>query len=125
MTTIDRQNIKMLIQDLRPMDYVDLQTKRMNFIYGQGMIVYNDHYAVEIYIPRDKKENMTFFAVQSHFRSIETLGQYYRRLPVHHYTSTAVNSDIRRQFDEAIFQYRMEENNVHQLESRNTYKKGA
>ena len=103
MTIDERKQIRTLIPDLQPMDHVTLNTKRTNFIYGQGMIVYDDRYAVEIYIPKNEKECMAFFAVDRHFGNTAKLGEYYRRIPVLSYDHVNVTSQIREQFDEAIF----------------------
>jgi len=103
MTLEERNQIRTLIPDLQPMDHVTLNTKRINFIYGQGIVVYNEYYAVEIYVPKNKNEHMTFFAVDRHFGNTDKLGEYYRRIPVMSYDHTDVNSQIKEQFDEAIF----------------------
>ncbi len=115
MTAIERQQIRILVSDLRPLDHVSIETKRMNFIYGQGVIIHNDYYAVEVYIPRDSKEDMTFFAVERHNGSTHKLGEYYRRIPVLAYSHPKVTSKMKKQFDEAIFQNMTVPENIHAM----------
>lgn len=112
MTTQERNQIKSLIPDLQPMDHVSLNTKRINFIYGHGVIVYDDHYAVEIYMPKTPHEKMTFFAVDRHFGKTNKLGEYYRRMPVLKFNDPRVTPEIRSQYDEALFMNIVQNDNV-------------
>ncbi len=66
MTTQKRGLIKKLLPDLLSPDYVSLNSKRINFIYGQGVIIYDKTYAVEVYLPRNSNKELTFFAIQRH-----------------------------------------------------------
>lgn len=102
MTLQDRTDIKSLLPDLQPMDHVPLNTKRTNFIYGQGIIIYDEIYAVEIYLPRNNKEEITFFAVDRHFGHINKLGEYYRKMNVLSIDHHAVTAEMKEQFSLAV-----------------------
>lgn len=115
MNAQQHNQLKELIPDLLPLDYVSLNTKRINFIYGQGVIIYNQTYAVEIYMPRDKKEEITFFAVDRHFGNVGKIGQYYRKMPVLKYDDPRVTPEMRAQFEEAIYQNEQGTNNIKEL----------
>ena len=118
MTTQEHNQIKALIPDLQPMDHVSLNTKRINFICGQGLIVYNDTYAVEIYLPKNPNEKATYFAVDRHFGHLNKLGEYYRKMPVVKIDDPKVNEEIKAQFDEAIFMNMIGSNNVKEMYNR-------
>ncbi len=105
MTEEQRLNIQYLIPDILPLDHISLSAKRIRFIRGQGIILYNDDYAVELYMPKSPQETPVFFGVQRHFGKIQELGEYFRKIPVQHYNDPATTDQMRRQFDEAIFQY--------------------
>jgi hypothetical protein len=102
MTIQERQEIKNLIPDLLPPDHVSISTKRINFIYGQGIVIFDDVYAVEIYVPHNANEHMTYFAVDRHYGKTHHLGQYYQKLRVLHYDHPDVTEELRGQFNEAV-----------------------
>lgn len=104
MTTQERQIMKRLIPDLLPIDHVSLTTKRIRFIHGQGVILYNDTFAVEIYLPKDQ-EKALFFGVHKHHGKIQELKLEFRKLRVLDVTDLRVTEAMRAQFDEALFQY--------------------
>jgi len=104
MTTQERGLIKKLLPDLLSPDYVSLNSKRINFIYGQGVIIYDKTYAVEVYLPRNSHEELTFFAIQRHQGKVSNLGEYYRKIAVQSYDHEYTTNAMRKQFDEAVFQ---------------------
>ncbi len=105
MTEQQRQSVKNLIPDLLPMDHVSLNTKRIRFIRGQGVVLYDDIFAVEIYVPLSKEEKPVFFGVQRHHGQINGLYDYYRRPMVLSYSDPHTTQEMKEHFDEAIFQY--------------------
>jgi len=104
MTTQKRGLIKKLLPDLLSPDYVSLNSKRINFIYGQGVIIYDKTYAVEVYLPRNSNEKLAFFAIQRHQGKVSNLGEYYRKMAVQSYDHEHTTNAMRKQFDEAVFQ---------------------
>jgi len=66
MTQLQHQEVKMLIPDLLPPDHVSLNTKRIRFIKGQGVLIYDDKYVVEIYAPYSRTDDLEFFGIQRH-----------------------------------------------------------
>ena len=105
MTIQERGLIKNLLSDMLPPNHVSLNTKRINFIHGQGVIIYNETFAVEVYVPRNQNEEMAFFAIQRHGGKINNLGDYYRKLKVINYFDLQPSSALCKQFDEAVFQH--------------------
>lgn len=99
------QQVQMLIPDLLPPDHVSLNTKRLRFIKGQGVLIYDDHYVVEIYVPYSRTDDLEFFGVQRHHGKIENMRTYYQRLPILKYDDVRVNSSMKAMFDEAMFHY--------------------
>ena len=105
MTELDRNKIQFLIPDILPLDHVSLSAKRIRFIRGQGIILFNDIYAVEIYLPMGPDDTAVFFGVQRHQGKIKDLGEYFRKLEVRHYDDPKTTEEMQTLFDEAIFQY--------------------
>ncbi len=99
------QQVQMLIPDLLPLDHVSLNTKRLRFIKGQGVLIYDDTYVVEIYTPYSRTDDLEFFGVQRHHGKIENMRTYYQRLPILKYDDVRVNSSMKAMFDEAMFHY--------------------
>ena len=104
MTTQERQIMKRLIPDLLPIDHVSLSTKRIRFIQGQGVILYDEKFAVEIYLPKGSEAPL-FFGVHRHHGKINNLKMDFRKLPVMQISDSRVTSVMSAQFDEALFQY--------------------
>ena len=121
----EQNQVRELIPTLLSTDHISINTKRINFIYGQGVIVYNDTYAVEIYVPKNPNENHTFFAVDRHFGNIKNIGEYYRRLPVLNLNNPDVTASMRAQFEEALFANVSGESNVKEMYNRVSTKKVA
>lgn len=101
----DKAAVRQLIADLLPPDHVSLSTKRIRFIKGQGVLLYDDNYIVEIYAPYARTEDYEFFGVQRHLGKIEQMSTYYRKLPVLQFNDIRVSASMREKFNEAIFQY--------------------
>lgn len=119
------QQIRELIPTIIATDYIDINTKRMNFIFGQGAIVYDNTFAVEIYVPRNPVGDLTFFAVDRHFGNIQNIGQYYRRLPVYHIDDPKVTDKMKTQFEEALFANFFDKANVKALYDNSETRKVA
>lgn len=105
MTQLQHQQVQMLIPDLLPPDHISLNTKRLRFIKGQGVLIYDDTYVVEIYAPYSRTDDLEFFGVQRHHGKIENMRTYYQRLPILKYDDVRVNSAMKAKFDEAMFHY--------------------
>jgi len=103
--TASKATVRQLISDLLPLDHVSLNTKRIRFIKGQGVLLYDDNYVVEIYAPYSRTEDYEFFAVQRHHGNIDKMSMYYQRLPILQYNDVRVSDGMREKFGEAIFQY--------------------
>tara|TARA_B100000497_G_C7637614_1_gene383278 strand:+ start:297 stop:674 length:378 start_codon:yes stop_codon:yes gene_type:complete len=125
MTEIELNLIRELIPNLISTDHVSINTKRVNFIYGQGAIIYNDIFAVEIYVPKDIREKHMFFSVDRHYGKTDRLGDYFRKLPVLRITDDNVTADMRAQFEEAIFANRHENIMIKTLNAKELSKKVA
>ena len=100
-----KATVKQLIADLLPPDHVSLSTKRIRFIKGQGVLLYDDNFIVEIYAPYSRTEDYEFFGVQRHHGHIDKMSMYYQRLPILQYNDVRVSDGMREKFNEALFQY--------------------
>ncbi len=100
-----KASVRQLISDLLPPDHVSLSTKRIRFIKGQGVLLYDDNYVVEIYAPYARTEDYEFFAVQRHHGRIDKMASYYQKLPILQYNDVRVSEGMKEKFNEAIFQY--------------------
>ena len=105
MTRQINNSIQYLIPDILPLDHVSLSSKRIKFIKGQGAIIHDDCYAVEMYIPNNSDEQPVFFGVQKHFGKPQLLSDYFRKLKVMRYDDINVSESIRAKFEEALFQF--------------------
>ena len=103
--TRNKAAVRQLIADLLPPDHVSLSTKRIRFIKGQGILLYDDTYVVEIYAPYARTEDYEFFGVQRHHGKIDHMSNYYQKLPILQYNDVRVSEGMREKFNEAIFQY--------------------
>lgn len=56
-------------------------------------------------MPKNSREEMTFFAIQRHFGKVDHLGEYYRRMEVQAYDDRRTTNEMKRQFEEALFQH--------------------
>jgi len=97
--------VRQLIGDLLPIDHVSLSTKRIRFIKGQGVLLYDDTYVVEVYAPYARTEDYEFFGVQRHHGQIDMMSTYYQKLPILQYNDLKVSEGMREKFNEAISQY--------------------
>ena len=105
MTEKDRLALKNLIPDLLPPGHTSMSTKRVRFILGQGAIVFDDKFAVEVYIPKNDFEEYIYFGIQRHQGRINDLKQSFRKLDVVHYNDPSLPVELKKQFEEAIFQF--------------------
>jgi|GEM_PF-6569919 len=97
-------DIKQLIPDMLPTGHVSLNLKRIRFIKGQGVVLYDDTYAVEIYVPRGG-ESPAFFGVHRHHGKIQELNSYFLKPMVMHIDDHRTTSIMKEQFEEAVFQF--------------------
>ena len=104
-----RHSVRMLIPDMLPLDHVSLNEKRIRFIKGQGVLLYDDIHVVEVYVPYSRTDDLEFFGVQRHFGKIERMRNYYQRLPILHVNDVRVTKAMKDTYDEAMFHYLPEE----------------
>ena len=97
--------VRNLISDLLPIDHISLNTKRVRFINGEGVVLYDDKYAVEIFTPRKAHESYEFFGVHRHRGNVDELYHYFRKPTVLPIDSPRVTRSMKYQFEEAVFQF--------------------
>ena len=102
---IDRQSMKSLIPDLIPDSSTTLSMKRIKFIRGGGIIVYDNRYAVEILIPENKEDCCTFFDVFHHQGRIKDYMYTQPKMTFYHISHSNVDQKMKDAFEEALFQY--------------------
>lgn len=108
MTDTLRNQVKTLIPDLLPPGHVPLNYKRVRFIKGEGVVLYDDKYQVEIYRPRfapSGAREITFFGVQRHHGHTDKIYSDYKRPRVMHINDPSVTPELRSAFEEAVFQF--------------------
>jgi len=98
------QNIKPLIADLLPPEHMSLRLKRIKFIQGQGAVIYDDTFAVEMYIPSGR-ESATYFGVHRHHGNVSQLHDYFLKPSVLHINDPKTSQLMKKQFDEAVLQF--------------------
>jgi hypothetical protein len=96
--------IKQLIPDLLPNDHISMNMKRIRFIQGQGVIIYDNSYAVEIYLPRDG-ETPTYFGVHKHHNNMNELRADFPKLDIMEVTDNRTTELMKLQFSEAVMQF--------------------
>ena len=101
----DRQLIKNLIPALRPDDSQSISWRRIKVVNGEGGIVYDEKYAVEIYVPQHNGEQFMFFDVFSHDDKVNQIMRQYPKLSFYHIEDKRVDQELRMQFEEALFQF--------------------
>ena len=102
---IPKQLIKGLIPDLLPTDHSTLSKKRIRLIRGEGVILYDDTFAVELYVPRDNSSDVEFYGVHRHRNEIDDIVNTWRRLRVFKLANPVVSPEMKRAFNEAVFQF--------------------
>ena len=97
-----KHSLSTLIPDLLPIDHEPLSTKRVRFIRGQGIILYDDQYAVEIYVPRNSSESPIFFGVHRHRGQLDHIRDQFYKLPMKSIDDSNVSHEVRETFNEGV-----------------------
>lgn len=98
------KNIRSLIPDLLPPDHMSLQMKRIKFIQGQGVVLYDNSFVVEIFTPLGG-ESPAYFGVFPHHGDVAAIHDYYRKPEVLRIDDPRVSSQWLLQFEEAVMQF--------------------